>query len=278
MGKIQVSFSGGETSAYMAQRIWSEWKDKHELIFVFANTGEEHEETLKFVNTCSIYFGFEVIWVEADVQEGKGNGTKHKIVDYETASRKGEPFERVIEKYQLPSPSAPICTRELKIRPMDSLSREMGFNKAKRAIGIRADEIDRINPDPQFIYPLVKWGVTKPQINGFWESMPFRLNIKSYEGNCKVCFKKGLRKLMTIAQDNPEWFDNVKRWEDKYAHEYHPMFRNYMTANDIIEMAQTNDFERAKDDKYKTWEYIQKDIFGKDLDTSNGCVEGCEII
>ena len=35
-------------------------------------------------------------------QEGKGNGTRHKEVTYETASRKGEP---VIKKYTIPQPS-----------------------------------------------------------------------------------------------------------------------------------------------------------------------------
>ena len=43
---IVVSFSGGRTSAYMAKLLME--KSKSPLVFVFANTGKEREETLNF--------------------------------------------------------------------------------------------------------------------------------------------------------------------------------------------------------------------------------------
>ena len=49
MKRLLVSFSGGETSAFMAQWLWRHKRDQYDMVFVFANTGQENEETLDFV-------------------------------------------------------------------------------------------------------------------------------------------------------------------------------------------------------------------------------------
>lgn len=54
---LMVSFSGGRTSAYMARDLQLNYSDKYNLVFVFMNTGQEHEETLKFVNECDVRWG-----------------------------------------------------------------------------------------------------------------------------------------------------------------------------------------------------------------------------
>lgn len=87
--KLLVSFSGGETSAFMAQWLWKHHRDDYDMIFVFANTGQENEETLEFVQKCADHFGFPVVWVEAVVHHGKRKASTHRIVDFETASRDG---------------------------------------------------------------------------------------------------------------------------------------------------------------------------------------------
>ena len=127
---LLVSFSGGETSAFMAQWLWTHKQDDYNMIFVFANTGLENEETLEFVEQCSKHFGFNVTWVEAKVHHGERISSGFKIVDYESASRKGEPFEDVILKYGIPNQSAPICTRELKQNPIKAFAKEF-FNGEK---------------------------------------------------------------------------------------------------------------------------------------------------
>jgi len=63
------------------------------MIVVVANTGLESEKTLEFVKKNSEYFGFECVWVEAITNPFWGKGVTAKVVTFETASRKGEPFD-----------------------------------------------------------------------------------------------------------------------------------------------------------------------------------------
>lgn len=118
--KLIVSFSGGETSAYMSQWLWQHKSQEYEMQFVFANTGEEREETLEFIQQCSDYFGFPVTWIECEPE----SKTKYTIVDFFSASRRGEPFEKVIRKYGIPNIALPHCSRELKEVPITAFSKK----------------------------------------------------------------------------------------------------------------------------------------------------------
>jgi 3'-phosphoadenosine 5'-phosphosulfate sulfotransferase (PAPS reductase)/FAD synthetase len=103
MSKLVIaSTSGGESSMYMAIRLKQERPD---TLFVYANTGEELEATLAFVNDVDKSYDLGIVWLEAVINPEKGKGTTYKVVDFDTASRKSEPFEEVIKVYGLPSPS-----------------------------------------------------------------------------------------------------------------------------------------------------------------------------
>jgi hypothetical protein len=223
---LLVSFSGGETSAFMGQ-----WLNNHYLelgykniVFVFANTGLENEETLEFVEKCDKHFALNVQWIEAEIIHMHKKGTKYYSTDFNNASRKGEPFEDMIKKYGIPNTNAPFCTRELKANPIKAFGKKY-FNGQKyhTAIGIRMDEIDRINPNSKengYIYPLINSKMipsTKPVINLYWRSMPFRLDLKGYQGNCATCWKKSNKKLYQIAKETPELFDFMNRMEETYG-------------------------------------------------------------
>ena len=54
-----VSFSGGRTSGYMCQWLLENKSDQYDFIFVFANTGLEHEKTLEFVDKCDKHMELE---------------------------------------------------------------------------------------------------------------------------------------------------------------------------------------------------------------------------
>lgn len=285
MSRLFISFSGGETSAFMAQWLLDNRAYRYnEIVCLFANTGQENEETLHFVQQCDEAFGLGVVWVEASVN-GRGEGTGHRMVSFDTASRDGEPFQAVIEKYGIPNQAYPHCTRELKLSPMISYLRSIGWETGSydTAIGIRADEIDRIAAsarEKRLIYPLISdVEMTKPRINAWWQRQSFRLQLKGYEGNCKWCWKKSLRKHLTLLNEHPEWYDFPERMEREHGLSGHNVdgtprvfFRQGMDTLALREIAKGGGFTPASDDAQ---EY--EDQLSLDLDASNGCSESCEI-
>jgi 3'-phosphoadenosine 5'-phosphosulfate sulfotransferase (PAPS reductase)/FAD synthetase len=221
--KIICSFSGGRTSAFMANLMLENY-DRKDLLFVFANTGKENPETLDFVNKCDEQWGLEVSWIEAKVVFEKQKGTEFKLVDYLTASRKGEPFVDVHEKYGISNKSFPHCTRELKETPIRKFARHICGNEYKMAIGIRADERTRINrlraKKMNWIYPLVDdFATTKRMVGDFWKAQSFDLNLPDYMGNCDLCWKKSQKKRLRILSERPEigdWWENEES-KDEYV-------------------------------------------------------------
>jgi len=215
-----ISFSGGKTSGYMTKLILDNWKHLYNIIVIFANTGQEHEETLKFVNNCDKYFNFNTIWVEAVIND-KNKGTTFKIVDFKTASRKGEPFEAMIKKYGIPNICYPHCTRELKLAPINSYIKFLNWTHYKIAIGIRIDEDRRISKKAKInniIYPLITtWESDIEDINIFWEDQIFTLNIEQYQGNCIWCWKKTDSKHFKLIKENNKIYNFPARMELMYG-------------------------------------------------------------
>lgn len=289
MSKIFVSVSGGETSWYMAKLLKDKIGHEHELVYVFANTGKEREETLEFNEKCSNLFGIDLIWVEAVVHHGIRKGCTHKVVDFNSASREGEPFRDVISKYGIPNVRYLHCTRELKTNPMRDFIKSIGWKNYKTAIGIRSDEIDRVSANHKknkLIYPLVSpFPTSKPEINRFWSQQPFRLDLKSYEGNCDLCFKKTLRKLLTIISEgkvDAKWWMDTERDFETFSgnrESVNPPYRfnrGSMPFRELIELSK-GVFEPSEDEKYNLGsKYIQQLLFNLPLDISNGCEESCE--
>lgn len=283
MKKLLISFSGGETSAYMLYYILNHWskRNDYEIKVLFANTGEENEETLIFIEKCSKLFNVEVIWLEGVFHKKHRKGTTHKVVDFKTATRGKELFEQMIKVYGIPNQAYPHCNRELKLQPIKSYLRSIGWKDYYTAIGIRNDEIDRVNANHKklrLIYPLVSdKPMTKAKINFWWSQQPFRLNLKHYQGNCKTCWKKGFPKLYTIAKETPEYFDSFNYLENKYTN-YIPQsrdqnakgitfFRDNKSAKQILEEAK--DFKGIVRDDSAELSY-QTSLL--DLDT-----ESCDI-
>jgi len=244
--KFLVSFSGGRSSAYMTWKLLDEgWFDSDELLVVFANTGKEREETLSFVHRCSVEWNLPIIWVEAVVNEGRVACT-HKVVDYASASRNGEPFEAVIRKYGIPNMNYLHCTRELKANAIRSYLQSIGWEDYKILQGIRLDEPRRIkNPKPNVIYPLVHiWPTLKWEILDWWKQQPFNLRLKDHEGNCDGCHKKSTPKLVRIAQERPQTFDWWGEMEQKYGLAGYnedgtprTFYRGHRSAKDIVAMS-----------------------------------------
>jgi len=238
---LLVSFSGGRTSAYMCKFLVEECSHLYHFTFVYANTGLEHEKTLKFVHNVDRFLNLNLVWLEADISLKDGVGTKYKIVDYETACRGNSLFVQLAKAYGLPNQSYPHCTRELKIAPILSYAKKNISGGFKQALGIRADEPKRIKNTDNIIYPLATMHpCTKAFVLAFWQTMPFDLDLEEKYGNCVTCFKKSNKKLLEISQENPHFFEAFRELEkyskiktDKDKGE-RKIFRGYKTASDFL--------------------------------------------
>lgn len=273
MDNLLVSFSGGETSAFMSQWLNNHYEEHgyKNIVFVFANTGLENEQTLEFVYQCDKHFKFNTQWIEARVFNDERIGTKYYDVDFDTASRDGKPFESIISKYGVPNQAFPHCTRELKQQPIKAFARDWFEGEPYHtAIGIRSDEADRMNEKYKefgFIYPLIHRNMipaTKPMINFYWRAMPFRLKLKGYQGNCVTCWKKADKKLFQIAKENPKAFEFMDMMEDKYGMlrgERSVFFRNQRSAKDILEQSMAFNGKVIDDSTNYAW---QLDLIGGD--------------
>ena len=202
--KIVVAFSGGRSSAY-ALKLAIDKYGKDNIVAIFTNTGVEREETLQFVKAVQDNWSIPIIWLEYDNLQIQ----KFKVVNFETASRNGEPFTMAIQKNNgcLPNFFRRFCTAMLKIQPMDNYLASIGLVEYDKVLGIRADELSRVrkvksNQD-NVLFPLVDMGITKMQVRTFWKQQGFDLNLKDYEGNCTLCFHKSRNIQLTILLENP---------------------------------------------------------------------------
>lgn len=272
MKNLLITFSGGRTSAFMARFIQvNPAYENYNKLYTYANTGKEHENTLKFIDKCDKEWGLNIVWIEADVIHEKGKGTKYKIVDFNTASRNGEPFEEVIKKYGLPSKLYRHCTRELKEVPMHKFAKEhFGSKDYKTALGIRADEQHRISANPSYVYPLDLLQLDEKFIRQWWKKQSFDLELKDYQGNCDLCFLKSVRKKLTLLTETPnlsEWWDkqeknNYREYQDKFD-----VYRD-LTIEQLVEKAK-QPFNKARD--LQEIREQQKSLFDLDLDTEFDC-------
>ena len=215
-----ISFSGGRTSAFMLYKILEahDMRLPNEAKVVFCNTGKEEEATLKFVNDCSVKWNVPIIWLEFAVEN---NEKISKIVDFETASRNGEPFELVINFYQpsLPNGRSRYCSSQMKTRTMHRYLKSIDWDEWESFIGIRADEPKRVvkfraNPNPEGKHetvhlPLAQDGISSKDVSNFWKQQDFDLGLpningKTMHGNCDLCMLKPKAQILSLIQEKPE--------------------------------------------------------------------------
>jgi len=227
-----ISFSGGRTSAYMLWRVL-EANDglPEDALVVFANTGKEDEATLEFVRDCEQNWGCEIHWLEFQIED-----PKFRRVNFDTASREGEPFEALIrQRKYLPNPVTRFCTAILKIRTIANYLFDIKFTEKRSHgediswVGIRADEERRAAKivDKSRI-PLWSAGVTKHIVGEFWQQQPFDLNLpningQTYHGNCDLCFLKGSKIVQSLVQEKPEraiWWAKMEKEIQSLHQEY----------------------------------------------------------
>jgi 3'-phosphoadenosine 5'-phosphosulfate sulfotransferase (PAPS reductase)/FAD synthetase len=198
-----------------------------DAVVCFANTGKEDEATLRFVRDCGERWGVLINWLE--YATNKDPAQRWRVMSFETASREGQPFEAVIrQRNYLPNPVTRFCTSELKIRVMHKWLRanwsRLGWNSQdlewNQMIGIRADERRRVakirarghsteTVKEAMLMPLADANVTLADIDAFWSSQPFKLELptvngRTLAGNCDLCFLKAANQVQTLIAEKPE--------------------------------------------------------------------------
>jgi 3'-phosphoadenosine 5'-phosphosulfate sulfotransferase (PAPS reductase)/FAD synthetase len=200
-----INFSGGRTSAYMTKRLIDE--GLQDYIVTFQNTGKEMPKTLDFIHECDVRWNLNIVWLEFRY------GNNFEVVNYETASRNGRPFDEVIEhhKHFLPNQRMRYCTKSMKLDTLKRYLKSIGIKDYTSFNGIRYDEPRRWTKIQQNGWdvelPLVKWKTIKKDVLDFWGMQDFDLQVNEPYGNCDCCFLKGKGKLAIIAKEKPELFD-----------------------------------------------------------------------
>ena len=228
-----LNFSGGKTSAYMTIK---EYKPGD--IVIFCDTGREHPKTHKFINDFEAYEKIPIIRL----------GSKNSFDDL-----------LISKKYKvIPNMMKRFCTVNLKINVAKRYLRSIGIRTFENYIGFRYDEPNRVIKRKEKFkkvftkFPLYDQKITKEQINTYWESKPYNLEIPGILGNCTLCFMKGQNAIMAILRSFPElaepWINDEKQAEErsKIEGKKNGSGRKYFkdtTIQSLLDRAQNNLFK-----------------------------------
>ena len=224
-----VSFSGGRTSAFMLRNILDAYGGSlpAQGHVVFANTGKEHPATLDFIKEIETRWSVPIQWVERDFKNEAGV----RLVNFDTASKNGEPFgELITKKHYLPNPITRFCTEELKVKAIAKYMKSIGVESGTMAVGLRADEprrVHRVNGDSRngfdYVCPMHSAGHVIADVLDFWKSSDFDLMLPNNDrafGNCDLCFLKGRSILERVIRHDPSladwWIEREKEIGAKF--------------------------------------------------------------
>jgi 3'-phosphoadenosine 5'-phosphosulfate sulfotransferase (PAPS reductase)/FAD synthetase len=240
-GPAVISVSGGRTSGYLLWRLLNANGGRlpPDVVACFANTGKEREETYRFVRNMAEAWDVPIRWLEWRLgQPG------YAEVDFASAARAGQPFDALIEhRGFLPNPRMRFCSRDLKVEPINHFCRDRGWDYWTNVIGLRHDEGARLlrkyaeNAQGTHRWtsrmPLDKGRVVKAEVMDFWSGQAFDLGLRSYEGNCDLCFMKGSGTLAAIIRETPGcaswWIDAEARTGRRFERD-----RSYAAIADAV--------------------------------------------
>lgn len=244
-GPAIISVSGGRTSGFMLRQIMDAHGGKlpSDVIPVFCNTGLEHEATYQFLHEIEQRWT-PIVWLEYTRQ---GDAHSFHVVQYCTASRRGEPFTKIIDSRSesrgegiLPNPMMRYCTGEMKVRTGNRYARSIGWTEWTRAVGLRADEQRRVHKivgeaGEEVVCPMYHAGHTRADVMDFWKTQSFDLHLPGNDdafGNCDLCFLKKSAKISKVMQTNPDaakwWIEQEERTKTTFRID-RPTYRQMLT-------------------------------------------------
>lgn len=218
------NFSGGKTSAYMTIKYYQ----KGDLV-IFCDTGREHPKTYKFINDFEANENIPIIRISYKNSEN--------------------PFRKMLEHQKnmaIPNMTKRFCTIELKIKTAKRYLRAIGIRNFENFIGFRFDEERRVLKRKKIFvnvidkFPLFEDKINKYDINEYWKTKTYKLEIPSILGNCTLCFMKGKNAIISILSQYPELADEWIEDEElsKKGRTYFPN----ITIKELRDIAQHNLF------------------------------------
>jgi len=239
---VLISLSGGRTSAFMLYEILCRYDGDlpANCKVVFANTGREMDGTLDFVRDLEEAWQVPITWLEYDRKPSDRyeNGVaSFKRVDWSSAARNGEPFDKYLSFNMLPNVFRRACTQELKVKTMRRYLLSIGWDTWINTIGIRADEVRRVKKSKdkrwENWFPLNDAGVTKHDVMAFWKGKSYDLKIQPGSGNCDGCFLKSEATLAAMWREHPDRMNWWADWEKKKNNTFH-VVRTYAELGEFV--------------------------------------------
>lgn len=194
-----LGISGGKDSAalaiYMKDRVPS-------LEYFFTDTGAELPETYEYLSSLEAVLGKPIARLNSE------RGFDHWLQVYGGA---------------LPSPQMRWCTKQLKIKPLESW---LGDARTYTYVGIRADENrsgyistkSTIRP----VFPFKEDGITKDQVfeilNDAGVGLPEYYEWRTRSG-CSFCFFQRKAEWIGLAERHPDLFEEAVAYEEKQGYE-----------------------------------------------------------
>ena len=227
-----ASVSGGRSSAMMDILI-NRYRNRYKyrsVQYVFANTGLEHPDTIKFLENLEKHLQKPIVKLEFI---NTCNTYDYSIVNcWEDLNMSGEPFRQAIQYAQtektsgLPHMFQPYCSSLMKKAIIRKYAKDsLKTIKYAQAIGYRAEDMPkRISwaevkeNAPAYIYPLLTHyaqPVNIPKLNKFWYNYDWRLPLPKELGNCVLCWKKSDKTISdALSHSHSSVKTNVHFWRN----------------------------------------------------------------
>lgn len=196
-----LGLSGGRDSAALAVFMRQNYPDL-DIEYFFTDTGKELPEVRPFLNQLEGFLGKPITYLNPDRQ-----------------------FDFWLKQYKyfLPSPNTRWCTRQLKLRPMESwLRHDLNAGvKIVSYIAIRADEDYRegytsTHPNLSVKLPLREHNIDKDGVIQLLQAsgvgLPDYYSWRSRSG-CTFCFYQQKIEWVRLLEQHPEAFEEARQLE-----------------------------------------------------------------
>ena len=269
-----VSFSGGRTSAYLVWLIEKTKKAGEKIVYIFMDTGAEHQKTYDFVRAVAKNFGVEIICLRVCITPELGKANGYKLIPIDEIGPDLKPWSGMVKKYGVPYFGGAFCTDRMKLGPFTKYCNEhFGKGNYETWLGIRADEPNRLSKKDGIRYLAEISDLDKQDVIDWWRKQDFDLGIDEWLGNCVFCMKKSDLKLAAAQRDEPasyiDFLECINSDDVRVGEKVGRVSSMYRRKRSLEQVIATFDGS--------TGDEIKSRIRGGKMVESGSCSESCEV-